>query len=63
MKTILYEIRIKEQLHELWAEAFTPLVIHIEAEGGTMLHGPLRDQVELQSILTKICAKLNATNR
>lgn len=60
MKTIIYQIRIKEQLHELWAETFFPLILCNEADESTTLRGALHDQTELQSILTKICA-LNLT--
>ena len=51
---ISYQIRIKEQLGEQWAEWFSPLVIHSEPEGNTTLTGPLRDQGELHGMLSKV---------
>jgi hypothetical protein len=51
---IIYEIIIKEQLDEQWAEWFSPLLIHTLPDGDTMLSGPLRDQGELHGILNKV---------
>ena len=51
---ISYQIRIKEQLGEQWAEWFSPLVIQHEANGNTTLSGPLRDQGELHGMLSKV---------
>ena len=50
----IYQIRIKEHLAELWVEWFDPLVIQYEANGETILIGPLRDQAELFGMLTKV---------
>ena len=58
--SILYQIEIKEQLGEQWADFFEPLVIQNEPGGSTTLKGYLRDQVELHGILTKLCG-LNLT--
>jgi hypothetical protein len=58
--SIIYQITIKEQLDEQWAEWFSPLVIHEEPNGNTTLRGPIRDQGELHGMLTKVQA-LNLT--
>ncbi|MEZ4869312.1 MAG: hypothetical protein R3C14_48770 [Caldilineaceae bacterium] len=49
----LYQIRIKEQLDEQWAEWFLPLVIHNEPTGDATLTGPIQDQAELFGLLIK----------
>lgn len=51
---IVYEIRIKEQLGEEWANWFAPLVIHNDPHGGATLTGPLRDQSELFGFLMRL---------
>jgi hypothetical protein len=53
-KPVLYQIRIKEQLDDQWAEWFWPLVLHPLPGGDTMLSGHLRDQGELHGILNKV---------
>lgn len=55
-----YQIRIKEQLADTWADWFEPLIIHHEANGETTLRGPMRDQAELFGLLLKVY-KLNLT--
>ena len=50
----IYQISIKEQLGEQWAEWFDPLVIQPQAKGHTLLIGPLRDQAELYGLLLKV---------
>jgi hypothetical protein len=52
--SITYQITLKEQLDEQWAEWFSPLVIQHESEGNTTLTGPLRDQGELHGMLIKV---------
>jgi hypothetical protein len=52
--SIIYQIRIVEQLDHPWAEWFSPLIIHHEANGNTTLTGPLRDQGELHGMLSKV---------
>jgi len=52
--SIIYQITIKEQLGDQWAEWFSPLVIRNEADGATLLTGPLRDQGELHGVLAKV---------
>jgi hypothetical protein len=52
--SIIYQITIKEQLDEQWAEWFSPLVIQHGTNGNTTLRGPVRDQGELHGLLTKV---------
>lgn len=55
MKTSMrYQICIKEQLSEQWAEWFDPFIIQPQPEGQTWLVGPVRDQSELHGLLLKI---------
>lgn len=56
----IYQIRLKEQLANTWAEWFDPLVIQHEANGETTLIGPVRDQAELLGLLMK-ALNLNLT--
>jgi hypothetical protein len=51
---MIYQIQIKEQLDEQWADWFSPLVIQYDPDGKTTLTGPLRDQGELHGMLTKV---------
>jgi hypothetical protein len=57
---IIYQIRIKEQLDDQWAEWFAPLVIQNEPNGEASLTGPVRDQAELFGLLLKV-QQLNLT--
>jgi hypothetical protein len=50
----IYQIRIKEQLDNQWAEWFSPLVIHNEPTGDATLTGPIRDQAQLMGILLRL---------
>ena len=59
-RPIIYQLRLKEQLDDQWAEWFSPLVIQREANGQTLLVGPLRDQAELHGLLLKV-RNLNLT--
>jgi hypothetical protein len=47
----LYEIRLKGHLHERWAERFEGLTITPEANGETLLSGPVVDQPALHGFL------------
>ena len=58
--SIIYQVRIKEQLGERWAEWFDPLAIQPAPNGDTLLVGPLRDQAELHGLLLKV-RNLNLT--
>jgi len=53
-KSTIYQIRIKEQLADTWADWFDPLVIQHEANGEATLTGPVRDQAELFGLLLKV---------
>lgn len=59
-KPTIYQIRIAEHLGEQWVEWFDPLLIQHQPNGQTLLVGPVRDQAELQGILSKI-SNLNLT--
>mgnify|MGYP001193142695 CR=1 FL=1 len=59
-KPIIYQISIAEHLGEQWVEWFDPLLIQYQSNGQTLLVGPVRDQAELQGILSKI-SNLNLT--
>lgn len=55
MKTsIVYHIRVKGQLDSYWAEWFDDLAITHEANGNTLLSGPMIDQAALYGVLLKI---------
>jgi hypothetical protein len=54
MMNTIYEIRVKGHLGERWAEWFAPLVICCEANGETILTGPLPDQAALHGVLVKV---------
>jgi hypothetical protein len=49
--TGLYEIRIKGHLDRRWAEWFEVLTITHQANGDTLLTGPLADQPALHGLL------------
>ena len=46
--------KLKPHLKEQWVEWFEELTFTHEADGTTILHGPLADQAALHSILRKI---------
>lgn len=50
----LYEIRIKGQLDERWAEWFGGLTITPEENGNTLLTGLVVDQAALHGLLRKV---------
>lgn len=49
-----YEIRIKGHLHDRWADWFEGLTITREANGETLLTGPVVDQAALHGVLRKV---------
>jgi hypothetical protein len=49
-----YEIRIKGQLDRTWEDWFPGLVITPEANGDTLLTGPVADQAALHGLLKKV---------
>jgi hypothetical protein len=50
----LYEIRLKGQLDDRWAECFEGLTITLEANGDTLLTGPVVDQAALHGLLKRV---------
>mgnify|MGYP001093621131 CR=1 FL=1 len=51
---MIYQIRIKDHLGRHWADRFEALSITLEADGTTLLTGPVVDQAELYGLLRKI---------
>lgn len=49
-----YEIRIEGHLHEHWADWFGGLTITPEADGNTLIAGPVIDQAALYGLLRKV---------
>jgi hypothetical protein len=50
----LYEIRLKGQLNERWADWFEGLTITLEEGGNTLLSGSVIDQAALHGLLKKV---------
>jgi hypothetical protein len=50
----LYEIRLKGQLGEKWADRFEGMTITLEDNGDTLLTGLLVDQAALHGLLKRI---------
>ena len=50
----IYQIRIQGHLGRHWADRFEGLSITLEADGTTMLTGPVVDQAALHGLLRKI---------
>ena len=53
-QTPIYQIKIKGHLENGWSDWFENLIIHLEADGSTLLEGPIADQATLYSILKKV---------
>jgi hypothetical protein len=51
---MLYQIRLKGHLDRQWAEWFDGLTITLEANGETLLTGPVVDQAALHGLLRKV---------
>ena len=49
-----YEIRLKGQLDDRWADRFEGLTITLEENDNTLLTGPVADQAALHGLLKKI---------
>jgi hypothetical protein len=49
-----YEVRIKGHLDDRWAERFEGLSFSHEADGTTILSGPVVDQAALHGLLRKV---------
>ena len=50
----VYQIRIKGHLGRQWTEWFGGLAITLEADGDTLLTGPVVDQAALHGLLKKV---------
>jgi len=50
----VYQIRIKGHLGPEWADWFQGLTITLEADGNTLLTGPVIDQASLHGLLKKV---------
>ncbi len=50
----IYQIRIKGHLNTLWSDWFEGLTVTLEANGETLLSGPVVDQAALYGLLKKI---------
>jgi hypothetical protein len=49
-----YEIRVRGHLDARWASRFEGLTITLEADGDTLLSGPVIDQAALHGVLKKV---------
>ena len=49
-----YEIRVQGHLDERWAAWFDGLSLTTEADGVTVIHGPVEDQAALHGLLQKL---------
>jgi hypothetical protein len=50
----VYEIRIQGHVGERWLDWFEGLTLTLEADGSTLLTGPIVDQAELHGLLKKL---------
>jgi hypothetical protein len=50
----IYQIRVKGVLDEKWSDWFDGLTITPQANGDTLLTGPVRDQAALLGLLVKV---------
>ncbi|MCJ7642794.1 MAG: hypothetical protein MUO29_12965, partial [Desulfobacterales bacterium] len=50
----IYEIRLKGYLDDKWSDWFGGLTITLEADGNTLLTGPVVDQAALHGLLKKV---------
>ena len=53
-ESLIYQIRIKNHVDELWIEWFSPLTLVNESNGEATLTGAVRDQAELHGLLDRI---------
>lgn len=49
-----YEIRVQGHLDQRWSEWFDGLAISYDADGNTVLRGPLVDEAALHGVLNKV---------
>jgi hypothetical protein len=50
----VFEIRLKEDLDDRWAEWFDEMTIVRQPDGTTVLSGPVADQAALQGLLRRV---------
>ena len=55
-----FEIRVRGQLSDLWADWFEGLAIRQSENGEMLLSGPIADQAALMGVLNKL-SRLNLT--
>ena len=51
---MVYQIRIEGHLGRQWTDWFEGLTITLEADGDTLLTGPVADQAALHGLLKKV---------
>jgi hypothetical protein len=51
---LTYQIRLKGHLRHAWTDWFEGLTITLEANGDTLLTGPVADQAALHGLLKKV---------
>ncbi len=49
-----YEIRVQGQLDQHWSAWFNGMAISYDADGNTVLRGPLVDEAALHGVLSKV---------
>lgn len=50
----IYEIRVKGVLDATWSDWFDAMTIAPQADGTTLLTGPVRDQAALHGLLARV---------
>ncbi len=50
----IYEIRLSGRLDARWALGFEPLTLRHDADGTTVLSGPIADQAALHGLLQRV---------
>lgn len=53
-EAVVYQIRLEGHLDARWAEWFEGLTITLDADGDTVLTGPVTDQAALHGLLKKV---------
>jgi hypothetical protein len=51
---VIYQIKIRGHLDSQWADWFDGMTIALQADGDTLLTGPVVDQAALHGLLKKI---------
>jgi hypothetical protein len=49
-----YEIRLKGHLDARWTAWFDGLILSLESDGTTVIHGPIPDQAALHGVLQRV---------